>query len=136
MISSYPGNIHVLLLFNKDDFQSLFMSDILKETKNLNEFKSLHQTKIRFQTPLILRMYGTLNKINLRKENRYILCNFLDQHSDQIDLDENVYETNNQKTLNQLFLLAYNKAKEYKLVEALYTEYLNSIDAINSKIAI
>jgi hypothetical protein len=112
------------------------MSVHLRGNKNLDEFKSLHNTKIRFQTPLILEMYGALNKVNMRKENRYILCNFLDQHSDQIDLDENVYMTNNQKTLNQLFLLAYNKAKEYKLVNALYQEYLNSIDAINSKIAI
>ena len=136
MISTYPDNMYILLLFNNDDFQSLFMSGHLKGTKNLNEFKSLHQTNLKFQTPLILRMYGALNKVNLRKENRYILCNFLDQHSDQIDLDENVYETNNQKSLNQLFLLAFNKAKEYKLVEALYTEYLNSIDAINSKISV
>ncbi len=112
------------------------MSGYLKGNRNLSEFKSLSHTKIRFQTPLILRMYGALNKVNMRKENRYILCNFLDQHSDQIDLDENVYESNNQKTLNQLFLLAFNKAKEYKLIEALYKEYLNSIDAINSKITI
>ena len=78
-------------------------------------------------------MYGALNKVNMRKENRYILCNFLDQHSDQIDIDDNVYETNNHKSLNQLFLLAFNKAKEFKLLEALYNEYLNSINAINSK---
>ncbi|MHA2035662.1 MAG: hypothetical protein ACW98X_04470 [Promethearchaeota archaeon] len=112
------------------------MSAYLKEYKNLNEFKSLHHTNSRFQTPLILQMYGVLNKVNMREENRYILCNFLDQHSDQINLDENVYESNNQKTLNQLFLLAVNKAKEYKLIKTLYKEYLNSIDAINSKITI
>ena len=112
------------------------MSVHIKGNNNLNEFKSLHHTKIRFQTPLILRMYGALNKVNMRKENRYILCNFLDQHNDQIDLDDNVYETNNQKSLNQLFLLALNKAKEFKLVDALYDEYLNSIEAINSKIVI
>jgi hypothetical protein len=81
-------------------------------------------------------MYGALNKVNMRRENRYILCNFLDQHSEQIDLDDNVYETNSQKSLNQLFLLAINKAKEFKLLEALYNEYLNSINAINSKIII
>ena len=112
------------------------MSEYLKRNNYLREFQSLHQNKIRFQTPLILRMYGALNKVNMRRENRYILCNFLDQHSDQIDLDDNVYETNSQKSLNQLFLLAINKAKEFKLLEALYNEYLNSINAINSKIII
>jgi hypothetical protein len=112
------------------------MSAHLKRNKYLKEFQTLHQNMIRFQTPLILRMYGALNKVNMRKENRYILCNFLDQHSDQFDLDDNIYESNNQKTLNQLFLLAFNKAKEFKLLEPLYNEYLNSIDAINSKIII
>ena len=112
------------------------MSEYLKRNNYLREFQSLHQNKIRFQTPLILRMYGALNKVNMRRENRYILCKFLDQHSEQIDLDDNVYETNNQKSLNQLFLLALNKAKEFKLVKALYDEYLNSIDAINSKILV
>ncbi len=112
------------------------MSGHLKRYNYLQEFQALHRNKIKFQTPLILRMYGALNKVNMRKENRYILCNFLDQHSDQIDLDENVYETNNQKSLNQLFLLALNKAKKFKLVESLYDEYLNSIEAINSKIVI
>ncbi|MCK4286629.1 MAG: hypothetical protein KAX18_10525 [Candidatus Lokiarchaeota archaeon] len=112
------------------------MSEYLKRNNYLREFQSLHQNKIRFQTPLILRMYGALNKVNMRRENRYILCNFLDQHSEQIDLDDNVYETNSQKSLNQLFLLAINKAKEFKLLEALYNEYLNSINAINSKIII
>ena len=112
------------------------MSEYLKRNNYLREFQSLHQNKIRFQTPLILRMYGALNKVNMRRENRYILCNFLDQHSEQIDLDDNIYETNSQKSLNQLFLLAINKAKEFKLLEALYNEYLNSINAINSKIII
>lgn len=96
-------------------------------------FQSLHHNKIRFQTPLILRMFGALNKINLRNENRYILCNFLDQHSDKIGLSDDIYEINNTITLNQLFLLAFNKAKEYQLIDVLYKEYLNSIDAINEK---
>jgi hypothetical protein len=111
------------------------MSVHLKGNNTLNEFKSLHHNKIRFQTPLILRMYGALNRINLRNENRYILCNFLDQYSDELEFGEDIYEINNKKSLNQLFLLACNKAKEHKLVEALYKEYLNSIDAINSKIS-
>ncbi|MCK4480951.1 MAG: hypothetical protein KAV01_10520 [Candidatus Lokiarchaeota archaeon] len=96
-------------------------------------FQSLHHNKIRFQTPIILRMFGALNKINMRNENRYILCNFLDQNSDKIDLSDDIYETNNNITLNQLFLLAFNKAKEFKLINALYKEYITSIDAINEK---
>ncbi len=112
------------------------MSVSFKRYKYLKEFNTLHHNKIKFQTPLILRMFGALNEVNMRKENRYILCNFLDQHSDQIGFDENIYEINNQKTLNQLFLLAFNKAKEFKLIDALYGEYINSINAINSKKAI
>ena len=109
------------------------MSVSLKRNKYLRMFQSLHHNKIRFQTPLILRMFGALNKINLRNENRYILCNFLDQHSDQIGLSDDIYEINNTITLNQLFLLAFNKAKEFQLIDVLYEEYLNSIDAINEK---
>lgn len=109
------------------------MSVSLKRNKYLRMFQSLHHNKIRFQTPLILRMFGALNKTNLRNENRYILCNFLDQHSDKIGLSDDIYEINNTITLNQLFLLAFNKAKEYQLIDVLYKEYLNSIDAINEK---
>ena len=109
------------------------MSVSLKRNKYLRMFESLHHNKIRFQTPIILRMFGALNKINMRNENRYILCNFLDQNSDKIDLSDDIYETNNNITLNQLFLLAFNKAKEFKLINALYKEYITSIDAINEK---
>ncbi|UCD01014.1 MAG: hypothetical protein JSV23_09030 [Promethearchaeota archaeon] len=109
------------------------MSVSLKQNKYLRIFQSLQHNKIKFQTPLILRMFGALNKINMRNENRYILCNFLDQHSDRLGLGDDIYEINNDKTLNQLFLLAFNKAKKFKLVEALYNEYINSINAINRK---
>ena len=112
------------------------MSVSFKRYKYLKEFKLLHHDKIKFQTPMILRMFGMLNEVNMRKENRYILCNFLDQYSDQMGIDENIYEINNQRTLNQLFILAFNKAKEFNLVDALYDEYINSINAINSKKAI
>jgi len=78
-------------------------------------------------------MFGALNKINLRNENRYILCNFLDQNSDKIGLSDDIYKINNNMPLNQLFLLAFNKAKEFELINALYSEYINSIDAINEK---
>jgi len=109
------------------------MSVSLKRNEYLRIFQSLNHNKIRFQTPLILRMFGALNKINMRNENRYIICNFLDQHSDKIGLRDDIYEVNNSKSLNQLFLLALNKAKEYKLLKVLYNEYINSINAINTK---
>jgi hypothetical protein len=78
-------------------------------------------------------MYGLLNDLNLKKENRYILCNFIDQNSDLFDLKTDIYQNNNKYTLNQLFLFAIRKAKEFNLIGALYEEYLNSITAINQK---
>jgi len=109
------------------------MSVFLKRNEYLKMFQTLNHNKIRFQTPLILRMFGALNKINMRNENRYIICNFLDQYSDKIGLSIDIYESNNNKSLNQLLLLALNKAKEFNLVEVLYNEYINSINAINTK---
>ncbi len=109
------------------------MSVSLKRNKYLKMFQTLNHNKIRFQTPLILRMFGALNKINMRNENRYIICNFLDQYSDKIGLSTDIYEINNSKSLNQLLLLALNKAKEYNLVKVFYNEYINSINAINAK---
>ncbi|NVM37196.1 MAG: hypothetical protein HWN81_16485 [Candidatus Lokiarchaeota archaeon] len=109
------------------------MSVILKRNEYLRMFQSLPHKKIRFQTPIILRMFGALNKINMRNENRYILCNFLDQNSDKIGLSDDIYEINNNMPLNQLFLLTFNKAKEFELINALYNEYINSINAINEK---
>jgi len=96
------------------------MSVSLKRNKYLKMFQTLSHNKIRYQTPLILRMFGALNKVNMRNENRYIICNFLDQHSDKIGLSTDIYEINNSKTLNQLLLLLYN-------------EYINSINAITTK---
>ncbi|MFX1504118.1 MAG: hypothetical protein ACFFDH_24370, partial [Promethearchaeota archaeon] len=96
------------------------MSVYLERYNYLKIFQILHHNKIRFQTPLIIRMFGILNQVNMRNENRYILCNFLDQNSDQIDLNEDIYELNNKISLNQLFLLAFNKAKEHNLVNTLY----------------
>ncbi|MFX1376121.1 MAG: hypothetical protein ACFFA0_09935 [Promethearchaeota archaeon] len=108
------------------------MSVNFERYKFLKEFQSLRNNRIKFQAPLILRMYGTLNKINMREENRYILCNFLDQYSDLLKI-EDIYNSNNDISLNQLLLFALIKAKEFNLLNALYNEYLNSIDAINSK---
>lgn len=109
------------------------MSANLKDNGNLKKLHSLNQKSVKFQAPMILKMYGALNKVNLRRENRYILCNFLDQYSDQMNLEGDVYVNNNHMTLNQLFLFAFNKAKEHELLELLYYEYLASIDAINNK---
>ncbi len=78
-------------------------------------------------------MYGVLNKINLRNENRYILCNFIDQYSDLLEIEEDIYFTNQEKTLHQLFLLAFNKAKQNGLLDALYNEYYTCVSAISNK---
>ena len=78
-------------------------------------------------------MYGALNIIRLKNENRYILCNFLDQYSDVLEIDEDIYLTNNEKGLNQLLLFTLNKAKKHDLIHALYHEYLNSFLAIRKK---
>ena len=112
------------------------MSLTLKRNKYLSLFNSLLHQDIKFPSPLIFRMYGLLNDLNLKKENRYILCNFIDQNSDIFKVKRDIYKNNNQYTLNQLFLFAIKKAKEFNLIEALYDEYLNSILAINRKIEI
>ncbi|MHA1149663.1 MAG: hypothetical protein ACTSR8_15615 [Promethearchaeota archaeon] len=96
-------------------------------------FKSLSKSQIKYHGPLILQMFGTLNKMGLNLENRFILCNFLDQNSDLIDLKEDIYITNNPMSLNRLFIMAFQKAKKYNLIPALYEEYLCSITAISQK---
>jgi hypothetical protein len=108
------------------------MTMILKRKAYLRAFQALHHRNIKFQGPLILKMFGILNDLNFRNENRYILCNFLDQNSDKFNIDD-IYTSNNEKTLNQLFILAYNKAKEFELLTALYDEYITSINAIVNK---
>ena len=76
------------------------MSVPLKRYEYLKLFRSIQHNQIKYQTPLILRMFGILNKVNMRNENRYILCNFLDQNSDRIGLTEDIYEVSNQVSLN------------------------------------
>ena len=112
------------------------MSLTLKRNKYLSLFNSLLHQDIKFPSPLILRMYGLLNDLNLKRENRYILCNFIDQNSDLFKVKRDIYQNNHQYTLNHLFLFAIKKAKEFNLIEVLYEEYLNSIIAINRKIEI
>ncbi|NHJ24456.1 MAG: hypothetical protein EAX89_07775 [Candidatus Lokiarchaeota archaeon] len=108
----------------------------LKKARYLEIFKAINHNKIKYQGPLILQMYGLLNDLNLRRENRYILCNFIDQNSTLFDLKEDIYETNNDVSLNQLFLFAYHKAKVNNLLGSLYNEYINSVNAISNKIDI
>lgn len=102
-----------------------------------NRFYQLFQLTNRnnFKNPghIVIEMYWALNDLNLKNENRYILCNFLDQNSDIFELTEDIYRTNNKKTLNQLFLMTYRKAKKKHLITVLYDEYVSSINAISQK---
>jgi hypothetical protein len=109
------------------------MASELKRLVNLQLFKSIRHDKIKFQAPLIFRMYGALNDLNLRRENRYILCNFIDQNSAKFNFQGDIYKKNHKYSLNQLFIYALNKAKEHDLLVALYDEYINSINAISQK---
>ncbi|GAH86974.1 unnamed protein product [marine sediment metagenome] len=79
-------------------------------------------------------MYGLLNELELRNENRYILCNFIDQNSELFDLKRDIYKNNHDVSLNQLFLFAYHKARTNDLLNNLYGEYFNCIDAISKKV--
>jgi hypothetical protein len=109
------------------------MSVPLKKLEQLKLFRLIHHNQIKYQEPLILKMFGTLNEVNMKNENRYILCNFLDQYSENIGIKEDIYNLSNHVTLNQLFLFAITKAKEKKLINTLYNEYINSINAISEK---
>ena len=48
------------------------MTVVIKRNKYLQAFQAIHHNQIKFQGPLILKMYGALNKLNLRNENRFI----------------------------------------------------------------
>ena len=109
------------------------MSFSLKRNKYLSLFNTLLHQEIKFHSPLILRMYGLLNDLNLKIETRYILCTFIDQNSKLFNIEGDIYQNNHKYTLNQLFLFAINKAKECNLIRALYEEYISSIVAINQK---
>ena len=110
------------------------MSIILKRNKFLELFKLLAHNKYKYQSPLILKIYGLLNDLNLRNENRYILCNFIDQNSELFQLKRDIYITNQSCSLDQLFLFAVNKARVHNKLNSLYDEYKNSINAINEKV--
>lgn len=81
-------------------------------------------------------MFGLLNKSKYQNEHRYILCNFIDQNSDMFGIGEDIYMTNHEKSLEQLFLMAYNGALKNDMIDFLFEEYYSSIQAIESKIEI
>ena len=54
------------------------MSASLNSTNYLKKFLLLNHKEIKFQTPLILQMYGTLNKINMRKELNWFYSGYKD----------------------------------------------------------
>ena len=110
------------------------MSLSLKRNKFLQLFRTVNNNKIKYRGPLILRIYGLLNELELSNENRYILCNFIDQNSEKFNLKKDIYEINSDVTLNQLFLFAYSKARTNNLIPNLYSEYVNSVNAISQKI--
>ena len=112
------------------------MSYSLKRERFLDLFNSMNPNRMKYQGPLILRMFGLLNELHLRNENRYILCNFIDQYSDIFGVKDDIYKINHEITLNQLFLFAFSKAKVNNLIGNLYSEYIDSVNAISSKIDI
>lgn len=112
----------------------LIMSSSLKRNKFLQLFQTINNNKIKYQGPIILRIYGLMNDLELSNENRFILCNFIDQNSERFNLKKDIYEINSDVTLKQLFLFAYSKARTNNLIPNLYTEYVNSVNAISQKI--
>jgi len=106
----------------------LIMSLLLKRNKFLQLFQTINNNKIKYQGPIILRIYGLMNDLELSNENRFILCNFIDQNSERFNLKKD------DVTLKQLFLFAYSKARTNNLIPNLYTEYVNSVNAISQKI--
>ena len=109
------------------------MNSTFKRNKFLKEFQIHNHENTKYPIPLILKMYGALNIVNLKKENRYILCNFIDQYGDLMNIEEDIYLTNNSKALNQLFILAIKKAYENNLLNVLFDDYLTSFNAIREK---
>ncbi|MBD3340987.1 MAG: hypothetical protein GF353_17895 [Candidatus Lokiarchaeota archaeon] len=105
--------------FNSDEFSVIY--------------NQLQDQSVKHRIPMILKLFGVFNKYNLKLENRYLLCNFIDQHSDILKFKEDIYLVNNQKSLNELFLIALNKARRHNLLEALYREYTNGLQAISNK---
>jgi len=109
------------------------MRPMIRELTKKNPFNSLNQEKIRFKTPILFKMYGFLNNLGLKLENRYILCNFIDQNSNIFGLKGDIYDKNDHYSLDQLFLYALRKARKHQLLDYFYEEYCQGINAILSK---
>jgi len=112
----------------------LIMSSSLKRNKFLKLFQTINNQNIKYRGPLILRIYGLMNELELSKENRYLLCNFIDQNSEKFNLKKDIYDINNDVSLNQLFLFAYSQARTNNLIPNLYSEYVNTVNALSQKI--
>ena len=112
------------------------MSLTLKRNKFLQLFQTINNKNIKYRGPLILRIYGLMNELELSNENRYLLCNFIDQNSERFDLHKDIYDISNNVSLNQLFLFAYNKARTNNLIPKLYSEYVNTVNSLSKKIDI
>ena len=110
------------------------MSLLLKRNKFLQLFQAINNKNIKYQGPLILKMYGLMNELELSNENRYVLCNFIDQNSRKFELEKDIYDISNTVSLNQLFLFAYSKARTNNLIPTLFSEYVNTVTALSQKI--
>ena len=109
------------------------MSSSLKRNKFLQLFQTINNQHIKYRGPLILRIYGLMNELELSNENRYILCNFIDQNSEKFNLRKDIYDLNNDVSLSQLFLFAY---RTNNLIPKLYSEYVNTVNSMSKKIDI
>ena len=112
----------------------IFMSSSLKRNKFLQLFQTINNNHIKYRGPLILKIYGLMNELELSNENRYILCNFIDQNSEKFNLRKDIYDLNNDVSLRQLFLFAYSKARTNNLIPDLYSEYVNTVNSLSQKI--
>lgn len=112
----------------------IFMSSSLKRNKFLQLFQTINNKHIKYRGPLILKIYGLMNELELSNENRYILCNFIDQNSEKFNLRKDIYDLNNDVSLRQLFLFAYSKARTNNLIPKLYSEYVNTVNSLSQKI--
>ncbi len=110
------------------------MSSSLKRNKFLQLFQTINNKQIKYRGPLILKIYGLMNELELSNENRYILCNFIDQNSEKFNLRKDIYDLNNEVSLRQLFLFAYSKARTNNLIPKLYSEYVNTVNSLSQKI--
>lgn len=81
----------------------------------------------------IKKMFSLLNDLELRNENRYILCNFIDQYSDLLEYNGDIYFDNADQSLSQIQDLALTRAKKHDLMHYLYNEYQNCVKAISQK---